>query len=391
MEIIFCHERYISSMSLQEIGTLRDHFIAFDVETTGLNPDRDRIIEISAVRFRNGKPIDKYTSLVSSTVPISRSAQQTNHITKKMLENAPDEDQTMHFLKYWMPDAFSGDTCLVAHNARFDMQFLSQALLRCGMTANIEFYDTCYAARQLVVGQVNNKLSTLAAFFGIPIKEAHRAEADAEMCGSLLLCLLNLREPTAATEYEEYKEWKIQKDQYDKWRETVKDLEDRRLLSKTVKSLFEMEKITLSSLEQRAQIGHTTAKRMMNKAEEMGVVYPREGNKPWVVAISPEQWELACPPELRDIPDDPPEPMFSKEAQETKEEAKLSAEETRSQGKKSFRMLLLPIAFVILDIILPIVCWGIIGDGNMRSLIKTIVVMIVITVVAVFIYKANRQ
>ena len=68
---------------------LRQQFIAFDVETTGLSPAIDRIVEIGAVLFANGEPVDSFSTLVNPRMNISASATAVNHITNNMISSAP--------------------------------------------------------------------------------------------------------------------------------------------------------------------------------------------------------------------------------------------------------------------------------------------------------------
>lgn len=165
-------------------------FTAIDVETTGLSPDRDRIVELGVVKFRNGKPQSRFTTFVSQPVPISPGARAVNQITDQMLAGAPSEAEAMEMLAIWAPDVITGKEILVAHNASFDIGFLGNALDRTGIDAAFTSCDTLQISRQLISGPRNYKLPTLAEYLGIPVSESHRAAADAETCGRLMVEIL---------------------------------------------------------------------------------------------------------------------------------------------------------------------------------------------------------
>ena len=74
-------------------NSIRNCYIAFDVETTGLSPISDRIVEIGAVVFQNGTVQRVFSSLVNPGISISQSASAVNHITNSMLNSAPSEKE----------------------------------------------------------------------------------------------------------------------------------------------------------------------------------------------------------------------------------------------------------------------------------------------------------
>ena len=161
-------------------------YIAFDVETTGLNPKTDRIVELGAVRFRDGKPVDTFSTLVNCGMPMSAASIAITQITNEMVKSAPSEDEVYGALMEFLGDAADGKTLMVAHNARFDMDFLRMTLMRLGVDADIRYADTLKLARQHVPGLFNYKQPTIAEHFGIEIHSAHRAADDARVCGEML-------------------------------------------------------------------------------------------------------------------------------------------------------------------------------------------------------------
>lgn len=161
-------------------------FIAFDLETTGILPGIDRIVEIGAVRFVNGQPESIFSTLVNPLIPIPEAASRVNGITNDMVKDKPFIEQLLEPLA-----EFCGHNVLVAHNAAFDTQFL---------TADIKKYETpapkgiildSYPmAKKVFPGLPNYKLGTLVQHLNIPSGQFHRAEEDASYCGILLLKMI---------------------------------------------------------------------------------------------------------------------------------------------------------------------------------------------------------
>lgn len=174
------------------LKALKQRYIAFDVETTGLYPSSDRIVEIGAVLFENGKPTKKYGTLVNAMVSIPSSATAVNHIDNNMIKTAPSETEVYRNLVDFLGDALQKNTIICAHNAKFDFGFLSETLMRLGYDGNIRYVDTLSLSRKWVKGLVNYKQETVANYFGLHNTNAHRAENDAEICGNLLWKLLQI-------------------------------------------------------------------------------------------------------------------------------------------------------------------------------------------------------
>lgn len=186
---------FSTEVDLLNIDKIRDCFIAFDVETTGLSKVNDRIVEIGAVIFRNGKPEDYFHSLMNTGVPISSSAFAVNHITDTMIAEAPTEKEVYSKLVDFLGEAMSGKIIMCAHNADFDFAFLTRALDRLGYgDARIEYVDTLQTARKYLKGLENYQQTTVAEYLGIENGEAHRAVSDAECCGHILCRLLDVIE-----------------------------------------------------------------------------------------------------------------------------------------------------------------------------------------------------
>ena len=182
------------------IECVRKRFIAFDVETTGLSPITDRIIEIGAVIFQDGKVEKSFSSLVNPEVPISQSASAVNQITNEMLLSAPLEKEIYPSLIEFLGEALYGNIIMCAHNAKFDFDFLSNTLSRLGFNANIKYIDTLSLSRKHLRGLENYKQNSVEAHFGLTNTASHRAVSDAENCGHILSRLLDIANESIETE-----------------------------------------------------------------------------------------------------------------------------------------------------------------------------------------------
>ena len=153
-------------------------YVVFDLETTGLSPETDEIIEISGIRVRDGKAVEEFSTLVNPGRPIPYAASRVNGITDSMVRDAPAlQDALERFL------AFAGEDVLVGHNIHtFDMLFLYNGAARVLRRAvPNDYVDTLYLARNCLPGQYRYRLTDLAARFGIDTQGAHRALKDCAM------------------------------------------------------------------------------------------------------------------------------------------------------------------------------------------------------------------
>ena len=116
------------TINRQTLQKLAQRYIAFDVETTGLSAQNDRIIELGAVIFEKGKIIDTFSSLVNPHQVIPYPVTMVNHITNEMLASAPEEKDIYPSFIDFMGNSLNGETLICAHNARFDTSFLKETL-----------------------------------------------------------------------------------------------------------------------------------------------------------------------------------------------------------------------------------------------------------------------
>ena len=169
---------------------LKTRYIAFDTETTGLSSYSDRIIEVGAVLFEDGKIKKDYCSLIKVDRSVPASATSVNHITDAMLSQAPSEKEVYNNLMNFFGDAMERKTIICAHNATFDMKFISETFKRLGYSGEISYVDTLSLSRRYIRGLYNYKQNTVAEHLGLRNKCAHRAVSDAELCGKILWNIL---------------------------------------------------------------------------------------------------------------------------------------------------------------------------------------------------------
>lgn len=151
-------------------------FVAFDFETTGLDPFTERIVEVGAVKFGPyGDVAGTFQEMVNPEQPIDPSASAVSGITDDTVRNCPPLAAVMpEFLGFLGP----ADTVLFAHNAPFDTRFLAFEMARLGVPAPCyPIFDTIGIARRLVRLR-SYKLGSVARALGIEQSEAHRGLAD---------------------------------------------------------------------------------------------------------------------------------------------------------------------------------------------------------------------
>lgn len=153
-------------------------YVLYDLETTGISCNYDEVIEISAIRVRNGSVDEEFSSLVNPGRPIPYAASSVNHITDDMVAGSPDFVEVLQkFLD------FTGDDVLVGHNINgFDMKFLYRDCERFfgQMLAN-DYVDTLKLSRICIPGLSHYRLGDLAEYYGFSTEGAHRALNDCRM------------------------------------------------------------------------------------------------------------------------------------------------------------------------------------------------------------------
>lgn len=154
-----------------------ENFVIVDLETTGLSPLKNEIIEIGAIKVENGKVIDTMDIFIKPKVPVSKFITRLTGITNEMLEDGIDIQEGMSkFVE------FSKGYTLMAHNARFDMSFLNSNMNTCfNQNLENECLDTLKISKEKIKGLSSYKLENLANYFNVDYTGAHRAIKDCEI------------------------------------------------------------------------------------------------------------------------------------------------------------------------------------------------------------------
>ena len=153
-------------------------YVLYDLETTGISCMYDKVIEISAVRVRDGRIVDEFSELVNPGRPIPAAASRVNNIFDDMVAEAlPFEKVLPRFLD------FTGDDVLAGHNIHsFDMKFLYRDCEKYfNRTLTNDYVDTLMLAKMAFPEWKHRRLGDLAEHYGIPTEGAHRALADCRM------------------------------------------------------------------------------------------------------------------------------------------------------------------------------------------------------------------
>lgn len=159
---------------------MKQSLLAFDLETTGLDPERDSIIEIGAVRFRGSRVEDEWSTLVNPGRPLDPVIKDLTGITDEMLTNAPRLAQVIQDFQ-----DFAGDCIVLGHNVRFDLSFLQPK----GIFQHNLGLDTYTIASVLLPSAGRYNLAGLASALAVPVMTSHRALEDAHTTRQVFLRL----------------------------------------------------------------------------------------------------------------------------------------------------------------------------------------------------------
>ena len=149
-------------------------YVAFDLETTGLSVDTDCIIEIGALKVKDGKVCERFAEFVKPKESISPLITSITGITNEMVANARN---TQDIIKDFV--TFCEGHVLVGHNIMFDYKFMNKYANMYGYSFEKQGIDTLKIARKALKTLESKKLETLCAYYGIQNQAAHRAYHDA--------------------------------------------------------------------------------------------------------------------------------------------------------------------------------------------------------------------
>jgi len=165
-------------------------YVVFDIETTGLYPDRDEIIEIAGLYIKNLEIVSEFHRLICIEESIPPEVSKLTGITNSLLkEQGVPLDKVMHEFK-----EFIGDAVLVSHNLSFDMRFLREAMESVGISEIMNHgIDTLTLARKTVKGLRSYNLEELMKYFKLPYEKLHRSMEDAWAVAKLYQKLIEIR------------------------------------------------------------------------------------------------------------------------------------------------------------------------------------------------------
>lgn len=167
--------------------SLDDTYVVFDLETTGLNTNTDKIIEIGAVKVQQGKIIDRYSTFVNPGEHISEKISKLTGIYDDMVENYPGEDAILpEFIE------FIGDSVMVAHNAGFDTAFVKRFAKENSIVLDNTIVDTVELGKTLMPNLRNYKLDTICDELGVSLENHHRAVDDAGATAECFIKFLDM-------------------------------------------------------------------------------------------------------------------------------------------------------------------------------------------------------
>lgn len=156
------------------VNALPEDYVALDLETTGLDPEWDCIIEIGMVRVRHGKVAAEYSTLVNPGMPIDDFIAELTGITNDMLAAAPALPEVLPAAR-----DFLGDDIILGHNINFDINFIYDNCERQGLTpVSNDYIDTMRISRRVLPDLKHHRLGDIVNALGVDHAQAHRAIGD---------------------------------------------------------------------------------------------------------------------------------------------------------------------------------------------------------------------
>lgn len=170
-------------------------FVAFDVETTGLSPISNQLVELSGVKFNClDDKTETFSTLINPLVEITPQLTSIHGISNEMVAGSPTYHTAVPAFLDW-----AGDAVFIAHNAPFDVEFIRVNVAKLGRVCPSNFVvDTLVLSRELLPDSPRHQLKTVVDYLGLPPGEYHRALADSFHVRSVFLKLI---------EQAKYKQW----------------------------------------------------------------------------------------------------------------------------------------------------------------------------------------
>ena len=167
--------------------SLSETYVVFDLETTGFSPLNNKIIEIGAVKVVEGKITERFSTFVNPEAPIPFKVEELTHIRDDMVLSAPKIEEIL-------PDfmEFCEGAVMVAHNAEFDMSFISKNCERQGLSCEYTVVDTVALARVLLPQLNRFKLNNVAKVLKVSLENHHRAVDDAACTAEIFVKFIHM-------------------------------------------------------------------------------------------------------------------------------------------------------------------------------------------------------
>lgn len=165
-------------------GLTREGVVVLDVETTGLNPAEDEVIDIGAVRVKGGEVVDRFERLIRPSLPVGESA-AVHGLTDEMLSRDGEPAERV----FQALQAFVNEAHVVGHNVRFDLGMLRAHGLRAGVPLSFSSWDDTLEISRRLLRRERYDLDSLCQSLGTTRRPSHRALADTEATAELLLAL----------------------------------------------------------------------------------------------------------------------------------------------------------------------------------------------------------
>lgn len=200
IKIIYGIEIYLLDDEMPVVVNANNHpvsgeFVVFDIETTGLDAERNKITEIGAVKIKDSEVIGTYSTFVNPGVRIPDNIVKLTGITDEMVKDAPSIEEALPaFLE------FIGELPVVAHNASFDTGFIKHNARMQGRVFRNPIIDTLQLSRNMFPALGKYKLNIVAKHLGVKLENHHRAVDDSAACAQIFIkCLKQLTEKGVRT------------------------------------------------------------------------------------------------------------------------------------------------------------------------------------------------
>lgn len=157
-----------------------DNYVVFDIETSGLNPHKDKIIEIGAIKYINNEKVDSFSYLIDPEIKLNKIITDVTGLTDEDLIGKKKIDEVLvEFLE------FIDDFTIIGHNVKFDYDFIEANIKKLHLKPlKNKIIDTLFLSRITIYDSENHKLETLKKYLGLNYN-SHRAIDDCLTCNDL--------------------------------------------------------------------------------------------------------------------------------------------------------------------------------------------------------------